>query len=679
MPRNRQLMRLVHVSRRSKKYPAQADPPMPRRRALRRYAVPAAAAALLLIVTQVVLAVPPGPVSFEVGDSSPTRGQPVTFTAAEATDPEGGTVTYDWNFGDGTTGTGRVVTHTYSGSTPLGATTVTLTVTDSNPPNNPPETASVPQTVEVMNALPTASVSCSPSTVSPNQATTCNGGGSSDFEGSVAYAWDIDGDGFDDGTDASEQFSFATPGARTIRLRVTDSDGATASAQDTVTVSNATPTASFTFMPSNPTVNQTISFDGSGSTDPEGQALTYAWDLDGDGQFGAADGEPTTATTTHSFPTTGNKTVQLRVTDPENNSDVETKIVPVGGNPPSASFNFSGTNPVTPAVPDVGETIDFTSTSTDPDGAGDIARLDWDLDGDGQFNNGSGERIQHSFATPGNKTVGLRVTDLSGNTHSTTRTVRVNALPVARPSSLNPQAEPGQKYNVPLIGQPILFKAGAVPQLPSASPAPGCPASGGSPGSLASSDAEGAIARYEWDLDGNGSFETDRGTDPDAPHPGFPAAGDRTAVLRVTDSDGSTAQTALQFRVNTAPTPEFVFQPDAPIIGDQITFGSISDDADAADAGKLVYSWDLDNDGTFCEPGETGASVTHSFATANTNPGHPITLRVTDDGGITRPRTKPVIVQNTKPAGSITFSPDAPLPAQPVTFTGSASRPPVLP
>ena len=127
MPRNRQLMRLVHVSRRSKKYPAQADSPQPRRRAFRRFAVPAAAAALLLIVTQVVLAVPPT-ADFTISDTTPTRGQSVDFRAT-ATDPDMGTITsYAWDFGDGTTGTGQEVSHPYD---TLGPKTVRLTVTDS--------------------------------------------------------------------------------------------------------------------------------------------------------------------------------------------------------------------------------------------------------------------------------------------------------------------------------------------------------------------------------------------------------------------------------------------------------------------------------------------------------------------------------------------------------------------
>jgi PKD repeat protein len=667
MGRGRQLPRTLNLAQNGKTTTTKAESPTPGNRAFRRLGLFAALAVAALVGAQIVFAVPPTNVSF-TPPATVTRGESVTFEAAEAADPDGGTITsYDWNFGDGTTGSGRIVSHVYPNSTPAGQKTVTLTVTDSNN-----ETASVSHTLEVVNLPPTAAVSCSPATVAVNAATNCNSNGSSDPEGSLTYAWDSDGDGFDDGTDPSEQFSFATSGPKTITLQVTDSDNAKATAQQQITVGNPGPTARATFSPPNPNVNDPVDFDGSGSSDPEGESLTYAWDMDNDGQFDDGSG-PTVLD--HRFPTAGNKTVRLRVTDPQQNSDVAVLNVPVTSRAPTASFAFSGTNPVTPNVPDVGETINFTSTSTDPDGAGDIARLDWDLDGDGQFNDRSGAAIQHSFGTPGNKTIGVRVTDNSGATHSTTRTVRVNALPVANANSLNPQGESGQRYNVPLVGQPILFTGEPTPALPAASPAPGCPALPGSPASPGSSDAEGPIAdaNYRWDLDNDGQFDDATGVD--APFAGFPTPGQKTVRLQVTDSDGAMDDASLQVRVNRAPTPDFVFEPSFPIIGQEITFGSTSGDPDSEDdAGQLTYSWDLDGDGTFCEtsPNETGASVKHTFTVAGT---YPIELRITDTGGITRPATRDVLVQNTIPTGGISFSPDAPLPGEPVHFTGSASSP----
>src|SRR5262249_12692883 len=52
---------------------------------------------------------------------------PVTFSGSASTDPDGDALTYIWDFGDGTTGTGPTPIHTYT--TP-GEFTVTLVVND---------------------------------------------------------------------------------------------------------------------------------------------------------------------------------------------------------------------------------------------------------------------------------------------------------------------------------------------------------------------------------------------------------------------------------------------------------------------------------------------------------------------------------------------------------------------
>jgi PKD repeat protein len=61
----------------------------------------------------------------------PVAGLPITFDASASNDNnDGGWITsYNWDFGDGTTGSGKVVDHTFA---TVGAYTVTLTVTDND-------------------------------------------------------------------------------------------------------------------------------------------------------------------------------------------------------------------------------------------------------------------------------------------------------------------------------------------------------------------------------------------------------------------------------------------------------------------------------------------------------------------------------------------------------------------
>ncbi len=64
---------------------------------------------------------------FTYSPSNPKVGSTVTFNASSSYDPDGTIVTYSWDFGDGTTGTGIVVNHIYSSA---GDKPVILTVTD---------------------------------------------------------------------------------------------------------------------------------------------------------------------------------------------------------------------------------------------------------------------------------------------------------------------------------------------------------------------------------------------------------------------------------------------------------------------------------------------------------------------------------------------------------------------
>jgi len=58
---------------------------------------------------------------------APIVNQAITFNASNSTDSDGDVTNYEWNFGDGNTGTGKITTHSYSLA---GGYLVNLTVTD---------------------------------------------------------------------------------------------------------------------------------------------------------------------------------------------------------------------------------------------------------------------------------------------------------------------------------------------------------------------------------------------------------------------------------------------------------------------------------------------------------------------------------------------------------------------
>jgi large repetitive protein len=613
--------------------------------------------------------------SLSVSDTTPARGQSVGFNAS-ATDPDGDALSYEWNFGDGATASGQSVTHAYPASTSLGAKTVTLTVTDSA--NG---MTVVTEQVTVQNSPPNPVFSVSDPTPDVGQTVTFDGSASSDFEGPVAdtdHDWDLDGNGSFESTGKTPSRSYSTPGTVTVRLQVTDTNGARETATQTLTVNNNNPpTAALTHSHVDQAggtpgvdVGETVNFNGSGSDpgEPSDSISKYEWDLDGNGTF-----ETTGVTPSRSYSTSGAVTVTLRVTDASNATDTATQTITVSNAAPTAGFTMSHVDQTGggPGV-EVEETVNFNGL---PSSAGEpsdtITKYEWDLDGNGTFES-TGQTQSRAYTTPGPVDVKLRVTDGANATHVTsTPDLQVNGRPVARVGILIPQAETGQQRSVPLAGQAFEFTGGAVPATPGAPLAPGCQASAATPASLASSDFEGPIAAYQWDLDGNGEFNDATTQNVPSPPGGFPA-GPRSVGLRVIDSAGASHTATLAFRVNAAPTPGFVLEPVTPVIGQGVTFSTTSGDPDAADSNQLTHSWDLDDDGAFCEAGEQGPSVQRVFTTAGA---HTVKLRVTDPGGITREVTREVLVQNTIPTASFGFSPDAPVPGQAVTFAGSGSSP----
>ena len=113
-----------------------------------------------------------------------------------------------------------------------------------------------------------------------------------------------------------------------------------------------------------------VSFDGTTSSDPDGDPLTYEW------SFG--DGSPTAtgATASHTYTTEGTFTATLTVRDGRGGVGVDTLRIDAGNNPPVPSI----TNPSPAKLFRVGEMITLSGTATDPeDGTLPATSLSWEV------------------------------------------------------------------------------------------------------------------------------------------------------------------------------------------------------------------------------------------------------------------------------------------------------------
>ena len=138
------------------------------------------------------------------------------------------------------------------------------------------------------------------------------------------------------------------------------------------TAANQPPTARISAAPTSGDAPLTVSFDGTGSTDPEVRPLGYSWDLNGDGTFGDATGP----TATYTYTSNGTYTAALRVTDDQGASDTATVTIMVGNTPPTAVIDA----PSAGLTWKVGDAISFAGHATDTqDGTLPATALTWSV------------------------------------------------------------------------------------------------------------------------------------------------------------------------------------------------------------------------------------------------------------------------------------------------------------
>ncbi|MGD2066798.1 MAG: PKD domain-containing protein, partial [Candidatus Bathyarchaeota archaeon] len=509
--------------------------------------------------------------SFTFLPTFPEVDETVTFDASNSFDPDGTIASYEWDFGDGNTATSITVSHVYDDN---GNYSVTLTVTDDEGKNN--QTQAI---VAVMNRQPTASFTATPETADIGETIFFDASSSSDPDGTIdSYDWDF-GDGHTS-TDQTPTHTYSQKGTYTVKLTVTDDDGATDTAIISVEVSNQLPVAHLTYSsPSHVYTDKTVSFDASGSHDPDGNIISYVWNF-GDENTGSGE------TISHSYSSSGVYTVSLTVTDNDGATDTATATITVIQNqPPVADAGDIPSDPV-----DTGEVISFdASHSSDPDGT--ISRYYWDM-GDGKTYNTTSPTVAHSYSDSGVYTITLTVTDDGSKTSTTTTTITVIA------AKQSPSASFEVSPTSPNVNETVNFDASD------------------------SSDSDGTVEDYVWEFgDGNtatGEIVTHI----------YSSNGTYTVTLTVTDNDSLT-DTATMYVTVVQPVELDVTEPD-PKAGEDQTVNAESevkfDGSESTDnVGIVKYEWDFGDGKT-----GTGVNVTHAYKEAGN---YTVTLTVEDAAG----------------------------------------------
>ncbi|MBX9789471.1 MAG: PKD domain-containing protein, partial [Pirellulales bacterium] len=137
------------------------------------------------------------------------------------------------------------------------------------------------------------------------------------------------------------------------------------------------------------TEGQSLNLNASGSSDPEGQTLTYAWDLNNDNNFNDATGVSPTLTWAQLAAfgiTDGPASVtnaRVRVSDPYGGQTTSTFTVNVVNAPPIA--NAGG-----PYTISEGSSLVLSGSGSDPAGVADPLTYSWDVNGDNVFGDATG-------------------------------------------------------------------------------------------------------------------------------------------------------------------------------------------------------------------------------------------------------------------------------------------------
>ena len=255
----------------------------------------------------------------------------VLFNAV-ADDPDGDVLTYTWDFDDGGSAFGAEADHTFDAA---GTYAVTLTVSDPDGGSDS-ATITITATDPPGNRPPTVQAGALPASGPAPLAVLFTAAGSDPDGDVLTYAWDF-GDGSPVATGRRARHTYAASGTYTAKVTVKDLAGATSTATVPVVVGNPggnqAPAVQIAADRVAGTAPLRVRFSSAGS-DPDGDALSYAWDFGDGGKAGGAKAE-------HTYTAPGTYTARVTVTDGGGRTGTATTTITVnartqgsGGAPP---------------------------------------------------------------------------------------------------------------------------------------------------------------------------------------------------------------------------------------------------------------------------------------------------------------------------------------------------------
>ncbi|MET0067421.1 MAG: autotransporter domain-containing protein [Candidatus Thiodiazotropha sp.] len=450
-------------------------------------------------------------------------------------------------------------------------------------------------TASTIGAYPTAVASLSGPLITLNAGASdtldvnFNGAGSSDSDGTITtYQWLEGGTGIATGSTPTVNLG---AGSHTITLRVTDNHGLTD--EDTVSytilsdpTANAGPDQSVTDTDNNGAENVTL--DGSGSSDAGGSIVSYEW-------FETGTLLDSVASPTLALPV-GTHDITLRVTDNDGTINEDLVIITVVAGPNAPSANAGPDQQLTDTDSSGSETVQLDGTaSMDPDGS--IVSYQW-FDQGVEIATGATPSVELSV---GEHNLTLRVTDNSALFNEDQVIITVAAGPSAPVADAGPDQ---QVTDTDGNGSEDIQLDGT-----------------------GSSDSDGSIVSYQWLASGT-QIATGATASVSLP------VGVHALTLRVTDNDGQTGEDQLNITIVASTTTG---TPTADAGADQTLLDS---DADGSASVTLDGSASTDSDGSLVSYQwyEGGVEIaTGATATVVLGIGvHTLTLRVTDDAGLTQ-------------------------------------------